>query len=82
MRHYQLQSKDIYNFNEIRFLEGQGHTQAVVTRNPVRSENLLFSFSHNSLTIIECISADGSVLSPCIIFKGKFRINGGLVYSF
>ena len=62
---YQLQPKDIYNFDEIGFLEGQGCMQAVVTRNSERNENLPSSFSHNSLTIIECVSTDGSVLPPC-----------------
>lgn len=68
---YQLQPKDIYNFDEIGFLEGQGRMQAVVTRNSERNENLPSSFSRNSLTIIECVSADGSVLPPCVIFKAK-----------
>jgi len=71
IKRYQIQPRDIYNFDEIGFLEGQGRTQAVVTRNSVRNENLPSSFSRNSLTIIECISADGSVLPPFIIFKGK-----------
>ena len=42
-----------------------------MTRNLVRNENLPSSFSCNSLTIIECISADGSVLPSFIIFKSK-----------
>ena len=45
--------------------------QAVVIRNSKRNENLLLSFSHNSLTIIECVSADGSVLLSYVIFKAK-----------
>ena len=78
---YQLQPKDIYNFDEIGFLEGQGRTQAVVTRNSERNENLPSSFSRNSLTIIECISADGSVLPPCIIFKGKEMMEDWFTHS-
>lgn len=35
---YGIQVKDIYNFDEIRFLEGQGCTQAVMTRNPERKQ--------------------------------------------
>ena len=78
---YQLQAKDIYNFDEIGFIEGQGRTQAVVTRNSERNENMPSSFSRNSLTIVECISADGSVLPPCIIFKGKEMMEDWFTHS-
>ena len=76
-----IQAKDIYNFDEIGFLEGQGCTQAVVTRNSEWNESLPSSFSCNSLTIVECISADGSVLPPCIIFKGKEMMEDWFTHS-
>ena len=42
----------------------------MITQYPERHTHLP-SFSRSSLTIIEAISADGSVLPPCIILPGK-----------
>ena len=70
MQCYQIQPRDLYNFDEIGFLDGQGQTESVITQYPERHAHLP-SFSQSSLTIIEAISADGSVLPPCIILPGK-----------
>ena len=55
--------RGIYNFDKIRFLEGQGHTQAVVTRNSIRKREsaiLLFSqlfyYNRELLTSISLFS--------------------------
>lgn len=81
MQQYQIQPSDLYNFDEIGFLEGQGRAQSVITQNPERNENIGSSFSRNSLTIIECASADGSVLPPCIILKGSHFLEDWFTHS-
>lgn len=81
MQQYQIQPSDLYNFDEIGFLEGQGWARSVITQNPERNENIGSSFSWNSLTIIECASADGSVLPPCIILKGSHFLEDWVTHS-
>lgn len=71
MRRHQIQPGDIYNFDEIGFLEGQGRAEKVVTQFPEQNETLPSSFSRSLITILECISADGSILPPLIIPPGK-----------
>lgn len=44
MDQYQIQPSDLYNFDEIGFLDGQGRTESVVTQYPEKNSNLA-SFS-------------------------------------
>lgn len=44
MDQYQIQPSDLYNFDEIGFLDGQDWTESVVTQYPVNNSNLA-SFS-------------------------------------
>ena len=52
-----------------------------MTRNSEQNGSLSSSFSHNSLTIVECVSTDGSVLPQYIIFKGKEMIEDWFTHS-
>lgn len=71
VRRHQIQPGDIYNFDEIGFLEGQGRAGKVVTQFPERNDSIASSFSRGLITILECISADGSILPPLIIPPGR-----------
>ncbi|KKA22239.1 hypothetical protein T310_3734 [Rasamsonia emersonii CBS 393.64] len=67
--------KNIYNFDETGFQLGQGKSQKVVTSNPIRaSRGIATSETNESLTAIECIAADGTVLPPYFIFKGEYQL--------
>ena len=81
MRQFQIQPSDIYNFDEIGFLEGQGRPETVITHFPETNESLGSFFSHSSVTVMECVSADGSVLPPCIILKGKGFLEDWFMHS-
>jgi hypothetical protein len=67
--------KNIYNFDESGFQLGQGKSQKVVTSNPIRaSRGIATSDTNESLTAIECIAADGTVIPPYFIFKGEYHL--------
>ena len=80
MDQYQIQPSDLYNFDEIGFLDGQDWTESVVTQYPVNNSNLA-SFSWSSLTVIKAISADGSTTPPCVILPGKGHIEDWFTHS-
>ncbi len=74
MKTNQIQPLDLYNFDEIGFLEGQGCAESVITQYPEKITYLASGFSWSLITIIECVSADGSSLPPCIILPGKSHL--------
>jgi hypothetical protein len=67
--------KNIYNFDESGFQLGQGKPQNVVTTHPERAArgNSTSEISE-SLTVIECITADGFVIPPYFVFKGEYHL--------
>ena len=81
MHQFQIQPSDIYNLNEIGFLEGQGRPETVITRFSEKNESLGSSFSCSSVTVMESVSADGSVHPPCIILKGKGFLEDWFTHS-
>ena len=80
METHGIQACDLYNFNEIRFQEGQGQTESVITQYLERNRSLP-SFSHGSLTIVEAISADGFTLPLLIILPGKGLLEDWFTYT-
>jgi hypothetical protein len=68
---------DIYNFDETGFAMGLIATAKVVTRAEYYGRaSLLQPGNREWVTSIECISASGWALPPCIIFKAKSFIKG------
>ncbi|EYE95414.1 uncharacterized protein EURHEDRAFT_478486 [Aspergillus ruber CBS 135680] len=57
-------------------MEGQGRGEVVITKYPSRAQYPGASFSRGLISVVECISADGSVLPPCIILPGKGHLEG------
>ena len=55
---HQIQPGDIYNSDEIGFLEGQGCEEKMVTQFPKRHGSISSSFSQSLITILEYISAE------------------------
>jgi hypothetical protein len=68
---YKITPSNIWNFDETGFRIGQGKNEAVVTAYPESNTRLGSASTRESITIIECISAVGSVISPLIIVAGK-----------
>ena len=78
---HQIQPGDIYNFDEIGFLEGQGREEKVVTQFPERHGSISSSFSWSLITVLECICADGSIIPPLIVPPGKGHIEDWYTHS-
>lgn len=63
---------NIYNFDETGFQLGQGKSEKVVTRHRYRSSRIIASEHGENLTAIECVAADGWVMSPYFIARGEY----------
>jgi len=70
-----IQAEDIYNFDETGFAIGLISSQKVVTRAEYY-RSILQPGNREWVTAIEAICADGYILPPCVIFKGKVAIEG------
>jgi hypothetical protein len=68
---YKITPSNIWNFDETGFRIGQGKDEAVVTAYARSNTRLGSASNRESVTIMECISAAGSVISPLIIVAGK-----------
>jgi hypothetical protein len=72
-----IQPEDIYNFDETGFAIGLISSQKVVTRAKYYGRrSILQPGNREWVTAIEAICADGYILPPCAIFKGKVAIAG------
>jgi hypothetical protein len=72
-----IQPEDIYNFDETGFAMGLISSQKVVTRAEYYGRHSILQPGNREwVTAIEAICADGYLLPPCIIFKGKVAIAG------
>ncbi|OAQ58123.1 transposase [Pochonia chlamydosporia 170] len=60
-----------YNMDESGIQEGQGSNGLVLGNSQIRIVIRKHPGSRSWTTIIECISADGRVISPLVIFKGE-----------
>lgn len=71
--------KNIYNFDETGFQLGEGKAQLVVTANPGRArQGVAVDGTNESLTSIECVSADGTVIPPYLSSRVNIIWKGGI----
>ena len=70
-----VQTADLYNVDESGFQLGMGRAQKVILNKLLKSgqnkDTIPNSANRESLTVVECISADGVVLAPLVIFAAK-----------
>ena len=72
IKKYAVQHKDIYNMDESGIRIGQGKKEKVlIIYNKAARYKAGKAFSYKSVIIIETVCADGHVIPPLIIFKGK-----------
>jgi len=72
IKKYAIEHEDMYNMDELGIRIGQGKKEKVlVIYNKVVRYEVGKAFSRKSVTVIEIICADGHVILPLIIFKGK-----------
>ena len=68
---YQIMEENIYNFDESGFSIGQIQATRVIINSRVRQKYQVNPGRQEWVSAIECICADGSSISPLIIFKGE-----------
>jgi hypothetical protein len=68
---FNFDAHDVYNMDETGFRVGIGREEWVVTRYPKREHWTPIHGNREHITVVEAISADGSVLSPYIILPAK-----------
>jgi hypothetical protein len=70
---HNIHPANIYNFDESGFQLGEGKAQKVITANPYAA-HVGTGGPGESVTIIECIAADGWVMAPFFLFKGQWHM--------
>ncbi len=71
---HEVENRDMYNFNEIRFRVGCGRQQKVITKEEKARVFLEDPENRDFISSIECMSGDGSVISNMIILSGKSHL--------
>jgi hypothetical protein len=71
IKEYDIQPSNLFNFDETGFRIGHGKQEKVITAYPNRASRIGSASNRESITIIECIAASGSIIPPMIIFAGK-----------
>jgi hypothetical protein len=65
----------VYNFDECGFRPGEGRSRKVISlKGKASIPDLPESERGENVTAIECISADGCLMDPWFIFKGKLLL--------
>lgn len=62
---------DIWNFDETGFWIGIGKDQWVITFEPRRRVYLPTPDDRTTLTMTECVNAEGNAITPMIIIEGE-----------
>lgn len=68
---YGILDADIWNFDETGFQIGIGRDQWIVTRVPKKLPFVPVNTNREYITVVEAVSAGGSVISPLIILSAK-----------
>ncbi|EED21060.1 conserved hypothetical protein [Talaromyces stipitatus ATCC 10500] len=74
IKHLKIQPRNLWNFDETGFIVGQGKDEAVVTAFPKTSKRVSSLSSRESITVIEGVSAEGKIIPPLLIPKGKVHL--------
>jgi hypothetical protein len=70
---YGIKSRDIYNMDEKGIQLGIDKRTMVLVERDQKSVQQVEDGNRELVTVIECVSADGHVLPPSVIFKAKTR---------
>jgi DDE superfamily endonuclease len=71
IQQHQSTASDIYNIDETGFRMGDTGRQYVIVDNKTTGSTWTSEEKGEALTVVECVCADGTLLPPFIIFKGK-----------
>lgn len=70
---YNIPPENIYNMDEKGILLGVGKRTAAFVDRDQKTLYQVEDGNRELVTVIECISADGEALDPCVIYKGARR---------
>lgn len=70
---YNIPPENIYNMDEKGILLGVGKRTAAFVDRDQKTLYQVEDGNRELVTVIECISADGEALTPCVIYKGARR---------
>ena len=70
LREHNIKPENIYNMDETGFAIGVIQAGRVIIDSRIRSQFQAQPGRQEWVTIIECICADGTVITPLVIFKG------------
>ena len=68
---FDIHYSDIYNMDETGFAIGSMDSTRVIVDSTVRTHWKAMPGRQEWVTVVECICADGTAISPFVIFKGK-----------
>jgi hypothetical protein len=74
MQELRIIPQNLWNFDETGFIVGQGKDEAVVTAHPKTSKSVSSLSSRESITVVEAINAEGKIIPPLLIPKGKVHL--------
>ncbi|EED23387.1 conserved hypothetical protein [Talaromyces stipitatus ATCC 10500] len=74
IQQYKIRPQNLWNFDETGFIVGQGKDEAVVTAYPKTSKRVSSLSSRESITVVEGINAEGKIIPPLLIPKGKVHL--------
>ena len=72
---FKIDPSDIYNMDETGFAIGSMESTRAIVDTSVRTQWQAIPGRQEWISIVECICADGMVLDPFVIFKGKTVLN-------
>lgn len=78
---YGIVESDMHNMDETGFQIGMSGSRWIVTREPKRRVYIPASEDRTLVTVIETISADGTVIPPMLILPGKQILRGWIAES-
>lgn len=70
---HNIPPENIYNMDEKGILLGIGKKTAAFVDRDQKTLNKVEDGNRELVTVIECVSADGYALRPCVIYKGAKR---------
>ena len=74
-RRYSISDSRIYNMDKKRFLPGYVLNKRIIVPTEYRTNKFtLQDGSRDSITMLECVSASGTVLPPMLIFADKAHL--------
>jgi hypothetical protein len=73
---YKIKKENIWNMDEKGFLMDMAARAKVVCRKGRQNPRFVYNGNRELITVLECLSAAGTILPPLMIFKGKYIIAG------